>query len=125
MDVKPLYGGIEAGGTKFVCALGTGPDDVRALTRFSTRTPDETLAEFCRGADLLVAECSLPDDRVGDNHLSPSRVARLASRSDPRRLVATHIYPQFRNSADVASLIAASGFGGPIDLAREGLVIDL
>ena len=42
---KPLYGGIEAGGTKFVCALGTGPDDVRALTRFSTRTPEETLAD--------------------------------------------------------------------------------
>ncbi len=45
MNAKPLYGGIEAGGTKFVCALGTGPDDVRALTRFPTRTPDETLAE--------------------------------------------------------------------------------
>ena len=45
MHAKPLYGGIEAGGTKFVCALGTGPDDVRALTRFATRTPEETLAE--------------------------------------------------------------------------------
>ena len=45
MQSSPLYGGIEAGGTKFVCALGTGPDDVRALTRFSTRTPGETLAE--------------------------------------------------------------------------------
>ena len=45
MNANPLYGGIEAGGTKFVCALGTGPDDVRALTRFPTRTPDETLAE--------------------------------------------------------------------------------
>ncbi len=27
-------GGIEAGGTKFVCAVGTGPDDVRAEARF-------------------------------------------------------------------------------------------
>lgn len=45
MTPRPLYGGIEAGGTKFVCALGTGPDDVRALTRFPTRAPDETLAE--------------------------------------------------------------------------------
>jgi fructokinase len=37
------YGGIEAGGTKFVCAVGTGPDDIRAETRFPTTTPDETL----------------------------------------------------------------------------------
>jgi fructokinase len=38
-----LYGGIEAGGTKWVCAVGTGPDDLRAITRFPTTTPDETL----------------------------------------------------------------------------------
>jgi fructokinase len=37
------YGGIEAGGTKFVCAVGTGPDDIRAEVRFPTTTPDETL----------------------------------------------------------------------------------
>ena len=39
-----IYGGIEAGGTKIVCAVGTGPDDIRAETRFSTTTPAETLA---------------------------------------------------------------------------------
>jgi len=38
-----LYGGIEAGGTKFVCAVGTGPDDIRAETRFPTTTPAETI----------------------------------------------------------------------------------
>jgi fructokinase len=38
-----LVGGIEAGGTKFVCAVGSGPDDIRAETRFPTTTPDETL----------------------------------------------------------------------------------
>ena len=36
------YGGIEAGGTKFVCAVGTAPDDVRE-TRFPTTTPDESI----------------------------------------------------------------------------------
>jgi fructokinase len=36
-------GGIEAGGTKFVCAVGTGPDDVRAEARFPTTTPEETI----------------------------------------------------------------------------------
>jgi len=38
-----LYGGIEAGGTKFVCAVGTNPDDLRTA-RFPTTTPPETLA---------------------------------------------------------------------------------
>jgi fructokinase len=38
-----LYGGIEAGGTKFVCAVGTGPGDIRAEIRFPTTAPSETL----------------------------------------------------------------------------------
>ena len=40
---EQYVGGIEAGGTKFVCAVGTGPDDVRAEARFPTTTPDETI----------------------------------------------------------------------------------
>lgn len=39
-----LLGAVEAGGTKFVCAVGTGPDDLRAEIRIPTTTPDETIA---------------------------------------------------------------------------------
>jgi fructokinase len=39
-----LFGGVEAGGTKFVCAVGTGPDDLRQVERFPTTTPEETLS---------------------------------------------------------------------------------
>lgn len=45
------FAGIEAGGTKFVCAFGGGPDDVRKQTTFPTTTPEETLQrvkEFLR-----------------------------------------------------------------------------
>jgi fructokinase len=38
------YGGVEAGGTKWVCGIGTGPDDLHALETFPTTTPAETLA---------------------------------------------------------------------------------
>jgi fructokinase len=40
-----LYGGIEAGGTKFVCAVGTGPDDLRAEIRFPTAAPEEAMGK--------------------------------------------------------------------------------
>ena len=40
-----LLGGIEAGGTKFVCAVGTGPEDLRADIRIPTTTPKETIPQ--------------------------------------------------------------------------------
>lgn len=39
-----VRGGIEAGGSKWLCAVGTGPDDLRAETVVPTTTPPETLA---------------------------------------------------------------------------------
>jgi fructokinase len=45
-DKTPVfYGGIEAGGTKFVCATGSGPEDIREIIRFATTGPGETLAK--------------------------------------------------------------------------------
>lgn len=40
-----LLGGIEAGGTKFVCAVGTGPDDLQAEIRIPTTMPQETISQ--------------------------------------------------------------------------------
>lgn len=38
-----LVGAVETGGTKLVCAIGTGPKDVRATAEFPTTTPAATL----------------------------------------------------------------------------------
>ncbi len=37
------YGSIEGGGTKFVCAVGTGPEDLAATITYPTTNPEETL----------------------------------------------------------------------------------
>jgi len=37
------YGAVEGGGTKFVCAVGEGPDRILARTRVETTTPEQTL----------------------------------------------------------------------------------
>ncbi len=52
------YGGIEAGGTKFVCMVGSGPQEIQAETRFPTTTPAETIGraiEFFRRHQPLKA----------------------------------------------------------------------
>jgi fructokinase len=41
-----LLAGVELGGTKCVCILGTGPDDVRALERLPTGEREETLRQI-------------------------------------------------------------------------------
>jgi fructokinase len=53
-----LYGGIEAGGSKWVCAIGTGPNDVQGTTAFPTTEPGETIGravEFFAGNTSLAA----------------------------------------------------------------------
>ncbi len=48
-----IYFGVEAGGTKFVCAVGTGPGDIRERFRIPTTEPAETIGaaiEFFDGA---------------------------------------------------------------------------
>jgi ribonuclease BN (tRNA processing enzyme) len=81
--------------------------------------PSEGLGEFFRGVDLLLAECSLPDDLVADFHLSPTRLARLATEAAVRRLAVTHVYPQLRR-LDVPGLIRRAGYSGEIIVVSDG-----
>lgn len=61
-----LLGGIEAGGTKFVCIVGTGPVDIRAETRFATTTPDETI-----GKAIDFFKANGPVDAIGIASFGP------------------------------------------------------
>lgn len=84
-----------------------------------------TLGPFMAGVDVLVCECSLHDREVGDNHLSPASVARIASAARPGVLVLTHIYPHFRMSEDVLDLVAKAGYAGEARIAVEGMRVPI
>ena len=48
-----MLGGVEAGGTKVVCVIGNGPDEIERTTRIEVAEPEATLAaavRFFRGA---------------------------------------------------------------------------
>jgi fructokinase len=75
-----IFGGIEAGGTKWVCAVGTGPDDIRSSIVFPTGEPQETIA---RATGFLAAGGSL--DAVGIGSFGPLdlRLGRITTTPKP------------------------------------------
>ena len=56
-----MYGAIEAGGTKIVCAVGTGPDDLEEI-RFATTDPADTIGRIC---DFFKAHADLQGIGIG------------------------------------------------------------
>ena len=62
-------GGVETGGSKTVCAIGTGPDDVRATTCLPTTTPEETLARAV--AFFRAHETRMPCAAIGIASFGP------------------------------------------------------
>jgi fructokinase len=73
------YGGIEAGGTKWVCAIGDGPDSLHDTATFPTTSPAETLAlaaEFFTGNGGVTA--------LGVGSFGPLDVARGRITTTPK-----------------------------------------
>jgi fructokinase len=89
-----LFGGIEAGGTKWVCAVGTGPDDIRESIVFPTGRPSETIA---RAAAFLTGNGAL--DAVGIGSFGPVDLRRGAITTTPK--------PGWRNT-DIVTAIASA-----------------
>jgi fructokinase len=82
-----LYGSIEAGGTKFVCAVGTGPSDLEEV-RFETTTPEETLARAAACLKKLAGKRELKSIGIGsfgpiDLELSSKTYGRITSTPKP------------------------------------------
>jgi fructokinase len=61
-----VLGGIETGGSKWECAVGTGPDDLRASETIPTTTPVETI-----GRAVTFFEREGPVDAIGIGSFGP------------------------------------------------------
>jgi ribonuclease BN (tRNA processing enzyme) len=55
----------------------------------------EELATFARGADLFVLECSFYENKPVQTHLNLVEAMRIAQMAEPRRLLLTHLYPEW------------------------------
>lgn len=85
--------------------------------------PSEALGRWAAGCDLLLAECSLPDERAMDIHLTPASVGELARMAQPGLLVLTHCYPVF-GTRDPAQLVRET-YPGTVAAAKDGSVFEI
>jgi ribonuclease BN (tRNA processing enzyme) len=79
---------------------------------------DSALGTWARGADVLLAECSLPASLAISTHLTPQQCGELAGLAAPRQLVLTHFYPPVEQT-DIRGAVAEH-FAGPVVLAGDG-----
>jgi ribonuclease BN (tRNA processing enzyme) len=95
--------------------------DGNVLVYTADSGPIAELTQFAADADLLIAECTLPD-RAGNEdamwHLSPKEAGEMGARARARQLVLTHYFAEL----DTESMRrqASTAFGSAVALAREG-----
>lgn len=79
----------------------------------------EPLTQMVKGADVLLSECNLLEkDRNEDTyHLSAKQVAELAAKEGVKKLLLTHIWPEY-NINDVLDE-AKKNFSGDVEIAAE------
>lgn len=83
----------------------------------------EDIAEFARGADLLILECSFYRNKPVATHLELSDAMRIAKLAEPRRVLLTHLYPEWDGVHLEAE--AKKLWPGETIEARDGLRLEI
>jgi fructokinase len=80
-----VLGAIEAGGTKFICAVGTGPDDLECCS-IPTMSPEATIQAVIRFFQSRTGLCAIGIGSFGPVDLDPCSPAFGSITSTPKLL---------------------------------------
>lgn len=85
---------------------------------------DKNLIPFSQGADLLVIDCSYPNDMKTAGHLTPKECGTIAREAGVKQVLLTHIYPTAVPDEQRVDECRAV-FSGEVLLARDLMEIDI
>ena len=101
---------IEAGGAVLAYSGDTGPSPA--------------VVELARDADLFLCEATYQDaSSKYPFHMSAAQAGEHATAAGAKRLLLTHILPTL--DPQISASEGASTFSGPVDVAREGVVVGI
>lgn len=93
-------------------------DDSSTLCYTSDTAPGARVQGAAHGADLLLAEATLPQAYAGASpHMTAGEAGALAHDAGASRLVLVHVWPTNDRTAMLDE--AAAAYAGPIDIANE------
>lgn len=84
---------------------------------------DRHFVKFSKKADFLIIECSYPDQRKVEGHLTPRLAARMAAEAQVKSLLLTHFYPS-ADKIDIESQVKKY-FSGKVIIARDFMVLKI
>ena len=56
-----------------------------------------SLIQLAKKTDLLLIECSFPNNQKTEGHLTPKEVGIIANKSMSKKIILTHLYPVFKD----------------------------
>ena len=83
-----------------------------------------TLGDAFRGCQILISECSHPEDHGMASHLTPSQLAEICGIARPDLLVPVHAYPSLDPEA-IPRLLQDAGYDGWVLPGRDGMSVHL
>ncbi len=95
----------------------------RSITYSGDTDYCENLVALAYEANVLVVECSFPDEYKVKGHLVPSEIAEIATQANVKKVVLTHLYPP----CDTVDIVAhvRKGFSGEVVKAEDLMRIEL
>lgn len=87
--------------------------------------PCDSLIELARDCDLLIHECSFPDEYLTGLHTSPSQLGEIASKANVKKLMLNHLYPVCDSNKDEMVKKIEEKFDGKIAIAEDFMAIEV
>jgi ribonuclease BN (tRNA processing enzyme) len=131
IKIKEIKKNLALGDLKIECVKTVHSDESVAY-KFTEKTKsivitgdcdyDTNLIKFSKNSNLLLIECSFPNDSKVKGHLTPKECGEIAKQAGVKKLVLTHLYP---TSPEILRLNETKKIFRNTILAKDLLTIDI
>ena len=88
-------------------------------------TPCDSVIELAKDCDILIHECSYPDEYLVGLHTSPSQISEIAKKAGAKKVILNHLYPICEGKEEDMIKKIKEKFDGEVLVAEDFMVVEL